>query len=66
MLRAHLFRLWVPRRRRRRGRAGGRPDAIEELARGDGAAGWCLAIQVTSGLLGGYLPEAAAREVYGR
>jgi len=64
---AGLFRLWTP------AVAGGAESepvvvlqAIEELARGDGAAGWCLAIQVTSGLLGGYLPEAAAREVYGR
>jgi alkylation response protein AidB-like acyl-CoA dehydrogenase len=39
---------------------------VEELARGDGAAGWCAAINSTSGLLAGYLPEAAAREIYGR
>jgi len=40
--------------------------AIEALARGDGAAGWCLAVSATSGLLGGYLPDEVAREVYGR
>ena len=39
--------------------------AVEALARGDGAAGWCAAIGATSGLVGGYLPEDAAREVFG-
>jgi alkylation response protein AidB-like acyl-CoA dehydrogenase len=38
--------------------------AVEELARGDGAAGWCAAIGATSGLLAGYLPEEGAREIY--
>jgi indole-3-acetate monooxygenase len=40
-------------------------EAVEALARGDAAAGWCLAICATSGALAAYLPEAAAREVYG-
>src|SRR3954470_22328443 len=40
--------------------------AVEAVARGDGAAGWCVAIAATSGLVGGYLPEDAARDVYGR
>src|SRR3954453_18911550 len=31
-------------------------QAVEALARGDGAAGWCVANAATSGLLGGYLP----------
>src|SRR3954471_12221395 len=39
-------------------------EVVEALARGDGAAGWCAAIGATSGLVGGYLPEEAAREVY--
>ena len=39
-------------------------EVVEALARGDGAAGWCAAIGATSGLVGGYLPEDAAREVY--
>src|SRR3954470_6237454 len=39
--------------------------AVEALARGDGAAGWCVAIAATSGLVGGYLPPAGAREIYG-
>jgi alkylation response protein AidB-like acyl-CoA dehydrogenase len=38
---------------------------VEELARGDGAAGWCAAIGATSGLLAAYLPEESAREIYG-
>jgi alkylation response protein AidB-like acyl-CoA dehydrogenase len=37
---------------------------VEELSRGDGAAGWCAAIGATSGLLAGYLPEEGAREIY--
>jgi alkylation response protein AidB-like acyl-CoA dehydrogenase len=40
-------------------------EAIEALAEGDAAAGWCLAISATSGSLAGYLREDAAREVYG-
>jgi alkylation response protein AidB-like acyl-CoA dehydrogenase len=39
-------------------------DTVEELARGDGAAGWCAAIGATSGLLGAYLPEESARAIY--
>jgi indole-3-acetate monooxygenase len=41
-------------------------EAVEALARGDGAAGWCVAIAATSGLVGGYLPRDGAREIYGR
>ncbi|MDQ1404132.1 MAG: indole-3-acetate monooxygenase [Actinomycetota bacterium] len=40
-------------------------EAIEALAIGDGAAGWCLMIAVTTGLLGGYLPPAEAQQVFG-
>jgi alkylation response protein AidB-like acyl-CoA dehydrogenase len=39
-------------------------ESVEALARGDGAAGWCVAIAATSGLLLGYLPPAAAAEVF--
>jgi alkylation response protein AidB-like acyl-CoA dehydrogenase len=39
-------------------------QVVEALARGDGAVGWCAAICATSGLVGGYLSEDAAREVY--
>jgi alkylation response protein AidB-like acyl-CoA dehydrogenase len=40
-------------------------ETVEELARGDGSAGWCAAIGSTSGVMAGYLPEDAAREIYG-
>ncbi|TML98754.1 MAG: hypothetical protein E6G10_21890 [Actinobacteria bacterium] len=39
-------------------------QAVEALARGDGAAGWCVAIGATSGLLAAYLPVERAREVF--
>src|SRR4051794_39872745 len=39
--------------------------AVEALARGDGAAGWGVAIAATSGLGGGYLAAEGAREVFG-
>src|SRR4051812_47104809 len=62
---AGVFRMCVPRA------AGGLEEhpivlveTVETLARGDGAAGWCAAINATSGLLAGYIPEEAAREVY--
>ena len=64
---AGLFRLCVP------AVAGGLEapatallESVEALAYGDGAAGWCLAIGATSGLLLGYLPADAAREIYSR
>jgi len=40
-------------------------ETIAEIARADGSAGWCLAIGVTSGVMSAYLPEPAAREIYG-
>ena len=40
-------------------------DAIFELARGDGSAGWCLAVAATSGMLGAYVPRDAAQEIFG-
>ncbi len=64
--RSGLFRLCVPRS------LGGLEapptetiEAIAEIARADGSAGWCVAIGATSGILSGYLPEADAREIYG-
>lgn len=63
---AGLFAMLVPRSA---GGAEATPaemvDAIAELARGDGSAGWCTAVAATSGALAAYLPEAHAREVYG-
>ena len=40
-------------------------DAIFELARGDGSAGWCLAVAATSGMLGAYVARDAAQEIFG-
>jgi indole-3-acetate monooxygenase len=63
---AGLFRLWVPR-----SVAGEETDpmtlvrVVEEISQADGAAGWCLAIGGEYGALAGYLPAAAAREIYG-
>jgi alkylation response protein AidB-like acyl-CoA dehydrogenase len=37
---------------------------VADLARGDGAAGWCAAIGATSGLLAAYLPPESASEIY--
>ncbi len=61
-----LFRMLVP------GELGGGEvtpaqmvGAVEALAYGDGAAGWCLAVSATSGMLAAYLPTEHAREVYG-
>ena len=39
--------------------------AVEELARGDAAAGWCVAVCATAGMLAAYLEPDAAREVFG-
>lgn len=39
--------------------------AVEALARGDAAAGWCVAVCATSGMLAAYLPEDTAAEVFG-
>lgn len=40
-------------------------EAVEALAEGDAAAGWCVAICATSGMLAAYLDDDAATEVYG-
>ncbi len=39
-------------------------DVIEEIARADGSAGWCVMIGATSALMSAYLEESIAREVY--
>ena len=39
---------------------------IEEVSSADGSAGWTLMIGVTSAVVAGYLPEAAAGEIYGK
>jgi indole-3-acetate monooxygenase len=39
--------------------------ALEELARGDGAAGWCAMVASTSCLLGAYLPTGRGEEIFG-
>ena len=63
---AGMFRLLVPR-----SLGGGEVppadlvDCVAELAQGDGAAAWCVAVAATSGALAAYLPADAAGEVYG-
>ncbi|HEX3510844.1 MAG TPA: acyl-CoA dehydrogenase family protein [Solirubrobacteraceae bacterium] len=37
----------------------------EKVARGDASAGWCVSINATSSLLGGWLPEEGLAEVFG-
>jgi alkylation response protein AidB-like acyl-CoA dehydrogenase len=66
MAQAGLFRLWIPRA------LGGEEadpmtlvQVVEEVARADGAAGWCVGIGGEYGVFGGYLPTDAAREIYG-
>jgi len=66
LARAGLFRLWIPR-----AFGGEETDpmtlvrVVEEIARVDGAAGWCVAIGGEYGVFGGYLQADAAREIYG-
>jgi alkylation response protein AidB-like acyl-CoA dehydrogenase len=63
---AGLFRLCVPKAvGGLEAEAATMVAAIEALAAGDGSTGWCVAIGATSGALGAYLPEDAAREAYG-
>src|SRR5436190_13450573 len=62
---SRLFRLCVPERYA--GLEASPVDMVEsvaELSRADASSGWCVAIGATSGLLGGYLPEADAREIF--
>lgn len=39
-------------------------ESVEMLARGDGAAGWLVAVCATSGLLAGYLPREHAGDLF--
>lgn len=63
---AGLYRLCVPR-----SLGGGEAhprvlvETVEALARGDAAAGWCVAVCATSGMLAAYLREEVARDAYG-
>ncbi|HEY2775090.1 MAG TPA: acyl-CoA dehydrogenase family protein [Candidatus Binatia bacterium] len=62
---SRLFRLCVPHRYAGLEAAPmDMVEAIAEVSRADGSAGWCVAIGATSGLLAGYLPDADAREIY--
>ncbi len=38
---------------------------VEELARRDAAAGWCIAACATSGMVAAYMDDAAAHDVFG-
>lgn len=62
---AGLYRLCVPASL---GGAEARPSdllgAVEALAIGDAAAGWCVAVCATAGMLAAYIDEDAAQEVY--
>ena len=65
MAEAGLFRMCVP------SVFGGREaeptallETIESMATADGAAGWCLMIGSTTGLLAGFLPDDVARAIY--
>jgi indole-3-acetate monooxygenase len=67
MVGAGLGRAWAP------ARYGGLEltvqellDTIERLAYHDGSTAWCGMIAATTSLLGGYLPERWAGEIYGR
>ena len=39
-------------------------ETIESIARADGAAGWCVMIGATTGVVSAYLDEAPARAIY--
>ena len=60
-----IFKLFVPRAF---GGIEGSPlDAlriIETIAAADGSTGWCAAIGIMNGQVGGFMPEAGAREVF--
>lgn len=66
MVEAGFFRLCVPR-----SLGGGEADpaalisVCEELARGDAAAGWCIAVMSTAGMVAAYIPKDEAREIFG-
>ncbi len=62
---AGVFRLWLPRE------LGGFEadpavviDIVETLAAADGSTGWCSATGLASNVVGAFLPEAGARQLY--
>jgi alkylation response protein AidB-like acyl-CoA dehydrogenase len=63
---AGLFRIWIPKTL-----GGYEADletnlrVIEEISRMDGAAGWNVMIAGTGGMFAAFMPETAAREIYG-
>ena len=63
---AGLYRLCVPEAI---GGAEAQPlellEAVEALAEGDAATGWCVAVCATAGMLAAYLDRDAALEVFG-
>jgi alkylation response protein AidB-like acyl-CoA dehydrogenase len=67
MAQSGLFRMCVPR-----SLGGLEVDpgtfvrVVEAAAMVEGAVGWCLFVGAASGLQAAYLPEAVAREIYGR
>lgn len=40
-------------------------EVLEEVAKADGAAGWCLMVAITSSLVAGYLEDDTARAIFG-
>lgn len=64
---AGLFKMLVPR-----ALGGGEVNpetcmrVIEEVARADGSAGWCVMLPACCGVAAGSLPEAVAWEIWGR
>jgi alkylation response protein AidB-like acyl-CoA dehydrogenase len=67
LVNAGLFRLCVPES------VGGLEahpamlvEVVEELARGDAAAAWLVAVCATAGLVAAYIPADAARTIFGR
>ena len=63
---AGIFRMCVPQ-----AYGGGEVDpgtlmsVLETLAHADGSTGWCAMMAANTSVLAGYLPDAAAREIYG-
>ena len=60
-----VFKTWVPRAF---GGDEAEPDralrVIERVSAADGSTGWCVMLALTNGLVGGYMAEAGAREVF--
>jgi indole-3-acetate monooxygenase len=66
MARAGIFRMLVPRDLGGAQCApGAMVDAIAEIARADGSAGWCAMIAATTGILSAWLPPESARAIFG-